>query len=267
MENTQPTSPHPTDPHIDSILPKPPPVKRNWWITSTVIFALLFIFMTYQHYTYRANYNVAKTLENTFNEKTTPTASPTPDPTANWKTYTNQKYKYSLDYPEEWVVEEGTESNIANVRLSPEVDECPSGINPFTCVYAEIIDIYVEDNPENLSIENFLNKNKKLPNTISFQPIVINGIEGRRTTSIPGQFENDDIFIKNGSQIINIRLIHNLMEKRISKELFDQILQTFKFSNQDAAISPTCIPRPACLDSEPRCMIPETSDMCPPVNN
>lgn len=27
--------------------------------------------------------------------------------------------------------------------------------------------------------------------------------------------------------------------------------------------SPTCIPRPSCLDTEPRCMIPETPDMCP----
>ncbi|MBF8249775.1 MAG: hypothetical protein HW400_376 [Candidatus Levybacteria bacterium] len=27
--------------------------------------------------------------------------------------------------------------------------------------------------------------------------------------------------------------------------------------------TPTCIPRPACLDATPRCMIPETSDMCP----
>lgn len=33
-----------------------------------------------------------------------------------------------------------------------------------------------------------------------------------------------------------------------------------------AAISPTptCRPRPACLDATPRCLIPETSDMCPP---
>lgn len=27
--------------------------------------------------------------------------------------------------------------------------------------------------------------------------------------------------------------------------------------------TPTCIPRPACLDSVPRCLIPETPDMCP----
>ncbi len=28
--------------------------------------------------------------------------------------------------------------------------------------------------------------------------------------------------------------------------------------------TPTCTPRPKCLDMEPRCMIPETEDMCPP---
>ncbi len=29
--------------------------------------------------------------------------------------------------------------------------------------------------------------------------------------------------------------------------------------------SVSCRPRPACLDSEPRCLMPETSDMCPPA--
>ena len=27
----------------------------------------------------------------------------------------------------------------------------------------------------------------------------------------------------------------------------------------------TCTPRPSCLDTFPRCMIPETEDMCPPT--
>ena len=29
-------------------------------------------------------------------------------------------------------------------------------------------------------------------------------------------------------------------------------------------ITPTCRPRPPCLDTEPRCLLPETEDMCPP---
>jgi hypothetical protein len=32
------------------------------------------------------------------------TPSPTPDPTANWKTYTNQKYFYSFKYPQSYTV-------------------------------------------------------------------------------------------------------------------------------------------------------------------
>ncbi len=32
----------------------------------------------------------------------------------------------------------------------------------------------------------------------------------------------------------------------------------------NSQIVPSCRPRPACLDATPRCMIPETADMCPP---
>lgn len=31
--------------------------------------------------------------------------------------------------------------------------------------------------------------------------------------------------------------------------------------------TPTCKPRPACLDEEPKCLMPETPDMCPPTSN
>ncbi len=34
-------------------------------------------------------------------------------------------------------------------------------------------------------------------------------------------------------------------------------------SDKTSKPSPTCKPRPACLDATPRCMIAETSDMCP----
>lgn len=47
------------------------------------------------------------------------------------------------------------------------------------------------------------------------------------------------------------------------------VLGTTNFSAKvHPTITPTpktsCTPRPSCLDSTPRCMIPETSDMCPP---
>lgn len=38
-----------------------------------------------------------------------------------------------------------------------------------------------------------------------------------------------------------------------------------EFSKCPDAGSPTCIPRPKCLDSVPKCMIAETENMCPPA--
>ncbi len=33
------------------------------------------------------------------------------------------------------------------------------------------------------------------------------------------------------------------------------------------SVTPTCRPRPPCLDANPRCLIPETTDMCPPATS
>lgn len=35
--------------------------------------------------------------------------------------------------------------------------------------------------------------------------------------------------------------------------------------SQTLTPTPTCKPRPACLDTTPRCLMPETDDMCPPT--
>lgn len=39
---------------------------------------------------------------------------------------------------------------------------------------------------------------------------------------------------------------------------------TSTVSPQTKTPAPTCRPRPPCLDQTPRCLIPETEDMCPP---
>ncbi len=38
----------------------------------------------------------------------TPPATPTPDPTAEWKTYRNDEYGFEIKYPAEWLVREDT---------------------------------------------------------------------------------------------------------------------------------------------------------------
>ncbi len=41
------------------------------------------------------------------------------------------------------------------------------------------------------------------------------------------------------------------------KDIFDQLISTFTFTNQNQTITPTCMTRPACLDATPRCLIAE----------
>lgn len=36
----------------------------------------------------------------------TPSTSPTPDPTANWKTYINESYGFEIKYPNDWIVQD-----------------------------------------------------------------------------------------------------------------------------------------------------------------
>ncbi|PIS13969.1 hypothetical protein COT65_01365 [Candidatus Shapirobacteria bacterium CG09_land_8_20_14_0_10_47_13] len=42
------------------------------------------------------------TLRGTPTTAILPTPTPTPDETANWKTYTNEKYQFSIKYPSDW---------------------------------------------------------------------------------------------------------------------------------------------------------------------
>jgi hypothetical protein len=56
-----------------------------------------------------------------------------------------------------------------------------------------------------------------------------------------------------------------LSDKQERTLIISQILSTFKFLD-NGTITPTCRPRPACLDSTPRCLIPETEDICPSSN-
>ncbi len=39
--------------------------------------------------------------------------------------------------------------------------------------------------------------------------------------------------------------------------------KAMKTENLTPTTAPTCVPRPLCLDANPKCLIPETPDMCP----
>ena len=60
-----------------------------------------------------------------------PTIPPVIDPTANWETYTNEKYLYEIKYPKEWVLrpkEQAPDQIVRFVRDSFVGDHCELGV-------------------------------------------------------------------------------------------------------------------------------------------
>lgn len=52
----------------------------------------------------------------------TPTPIPTVDPTANWKTYTSAKYKYSFKYPPNWIMDPDKQMPDEIVNISKDLN-------------------------------------------------------------------------------------------------------------------------------------------------
>ena len=65
---------------------------------------------------------------------TTVQSSPTPDPTANWKTYANSKYGFSFKYPEGWKVHESPIFQVSGHDSFNLAVEAPQGID-FVTIY------------------------------------------------------------------------------------------------------------------------------------
>ena len=178
-----------------------------------------------------------------------PQPSPTPDPTANWKTYSNTKYDFSFKYPSEWEIDDSSSNDDVNTsdrfrfyNLSDMMeikmhdkncqDEFNRGINPCTIKYPEIrqVYVYVVKNTNNLSMEELI-KNQKLSD-ISRETIgnlnVIKGIPG-----IAGGRTSYYFIDPTQSFMLIIELADEWNQeenKRTPESIIRQILSTFRFN-------------------------------------
>lgn len=190
----------------------------------------------------------------------------------NKSVYTNNKLGYSFSYPLDWTLkEEYYPNNLGKlgVRISPSVKPCPTNVNPFTCEVSESIYIGVIDNSGNLTVDKYLEEYVTSDPLPVFTTIYLDGFKAQKTTELPGRFESTDIFVNKEKKIYQISLTKANFAKKISENEFNEFLSSFKFTDSSGGIvnstpTPTCIPRPNCLDSIPRCMIAETENMCPP---
>lgn len=155
--------------------------------------------------------------------KPTPQSSPNPvtsnsAETANWKTYTNDRYGFSFKYPQDYTIKKLVEK----VFLIENKDK-----NSF--------ELWVYENPNNLSLKDYESKNTG--EKTGFGPFVY------YPTAEPVKFQNFEAYYTNeeiqclskcGSYIwITKDKIYKLTGSSINKpdqkQILDQILSTFKF--------------------------------------
>ena len=211
-------------------LPVAPEKNSSFLVTLLSVLLLISVFIA-GFFAYQTQ-NLVKELNKL---KITPTSiatpSPSPDPTANWKTYTNTKYNFSLRYPNNYEL------------LNESIDKISFG---FKSTNQDLLA------PPYLNIY-FNYKSKAADSAVD---IKVDNVDAKMFDIHKGA-DSDYRIVQISNPAIEIEM--NISGGGLSRDL-DQILSTFKFIEN-------CKPRPACLDSEPRCLIPEIEDMCPPASS
>ena len=156
-----------------------------------------------------------------------PTTAPIPTtyPTANWKIYQGQGY--SVKYPENWIAGENGQGCGIGIHIYPGTP-LTTQYTPIqkTCPPSDTIFIYFEDNPSNLSTEQFI---KQKGGTIdNLSSITVSNILSQKEIDAPGTVTNVNVYVPFGGKIYTIRWLQG--SSAISEQTFNQILSTFKFT-------------------------------------
>ncbi|MBI4098061.1 MAG: hypothetical protein HY426_03400 [Candidatus Levybacteria bacterium] len=177
--------------------------------------------------------------------KQSPLGSPKPtaeaaDPTADWQTYTSPQLGFSIKYPPNYSLKEES-----NPQYSPGIDLIPNDIlnnsTPLTTTYR--VSIAVVQNDKHLSLLNpkgMFGKgpligyvSEELGNT-PVNKIMLDNYEAYRVNGCCGGqvgVEADILTVKN-NQVFEINVAPYQIEgnQNKNKQLYEQILSTFKFT-------------------------------------
>ena len=153
----------------------------------------------------------------------TPIVSPTPseliDEIANWKTYENEIYKFSIKYPTDWEIKEvvvrQSESDETQILLSKKNSDRIGDFIIFIATSAETGARSAESGYNDFRGNSLFNG----------YPADLTGIRGEEDAR-----PEDRIDVKSPESENYITIIFDY-KSTDKKELIDQILSTFKFSN------------------------------------
>lgn len=221
----------PTLPQPPAELPKP---KSKLWLWIILIIVVLTA-AGYFGWTWYSGKSTISTITTPTTSTTTPTASVF---TADWKTYKNEKNKYSFRYPIDWWILE--DSIVADTEANSQSDYI-------------ILKAQNDDSGYYMTITRFINSEKSLdelltatmtgedPATYTASDIILAGIpakkiditqrSGMKYLDVGGQIleNNENIYIvKNENKVTQIIISGQIWKQY--KTIFEQVLSTFQFT-------------------------------------
>lgn len=172
------------------------------------------------------NARVQKEINESLKANPTPTLAPVSDETANWKTYKNIKWNFTLRYPDTWTVKGPTNMDDFVYIRSPSDSEA-----------APYLFINEKMNSPKLSFKDFATEglSPELKNEFIYTEEKLGSYTVYKTESLPGRFGGQEVFITmDGFRYILIGLTpydrqNPWPDQGKSYTIFNQILSTFRF--------------------------------------
>ncbi len=159
------------------------------------------------------------------------------DETADWKTYSNEEYRFEIKYPQQLFTKErfsvtqfGEKDYILLKEIMIDDEEGNDNDN-------QIFNIRVYNNLSNLRLSEWLNNNRNsdergcgILSLNTATSVTINGKDGLRgdVSCCCGTFLNS-VFLLKGNKIYSIGLSGTFISDEYYKGIFDKVLSTFRF--------------------------------------
>jgi len=226
-------------PVIDASVPQPVPEPSKPKVNKKLVMAIAAVLLLLTAGSIAAYFLVFKNQTAQPSPIPTPEATATPDPTANWETYTNEKYGFSLKYPTGWTFAERKDANNnstgAFLFTSPATSE---KIGAYT------LTINVEDTTES-SIEDYVNSlisqnPVRQPGQLKFDERTQLSIDEQPAIKLSNVFAYDQavdkIFILYNQKLFSISYPVgeenlNIYQAVENNKIAIQILSTFQFTD------------------------------------
>lgn len=157
-----------------------------------------------------------------------PETNPTSDPTADWMTFANTDYDFSLKYPSDLV-------NLRHREASPDFEFCFDQDFIECPVYIGILDITYESEVAELEKEWQLMKEnpQRIKSFDTLEDFELLGKKGKRISgyAVTSGREYYSVFFPKGGKTYNLSfdMEPTAKKKGYSETTFNQILSTFKF--------------------------------------